>query len=565
MGNSFVTLQGPPVQTPFLDTQKAYPSFPWMKWFQTVQQAIIGTAIVPSQELGAQINAIINSFPPSGGVIDVPAGDYKVTTPIIINKPVIINFGAGTLTLNIPGTAVTISASTKIQGVGGSGGIETLFQYQGTGIAFRVFNPSSLVFNLALIGIQIAATAGTVSARGLSLEGLSQFYCRDISVGSSSAPALAGFTDGIYFSNTSIGYFDGLTETNNGNALHFDSSTGGPNASIDFSHLNIFNNTNVILMNSGLNLKFRDSWTEWANCLLFIDNNGSVGGADIEDISFDDVRFINGPGSPFQSSQTINIQASNNAAIISLRSIEFKGCQLLQQAAKTSSVLANSVRIAVSGASLVACDSPIKFVNSYVSGGSGAAISCDSVNVRVLTIDSVFAKDGSIGAPSSSTFSGSGAFMEMDLNPSGSEQFSGGLVIGGVVSLNGGLSVNSLNCQMERIHWAGKPVTAANFALSAGWGTGSAVSIGEPSVDSSGAVSIQSGSAAITANPTVTFTFADGSGISDVIVLAVRGDAIVDTASWRQTGFSPTSATFTFVGTPAPLTNYVLIWHSDFH
>jgi hypothetical protein len=116
-----LTLQGPPVQTPFLDTAKTYPAFPWMKWFQTVQQAVNANDFSGSGDLGAQINAAI-----ANGIrnLQIPDGDYTVTTPIIINKPAFIQLGIGTITFQMPdqGTAkgaITISSDdVTIEGRG---------------------------------------------------------------------------------------------------------------------------------------------------------------------------------------------------------------------------------------------------------------------------------------------------------------------------------------------------------------------------------------------------------------------------------------------------------------
>jgi hypothetical protein len=158
----------------------------------------------------------------------------------------------------------------------------------------------------------------------------------------------------------------------------------------------------------------------------------------------------------------------------------------------------------------------------------------------------------------------------VNLNASGIGTF------GGSVSANDGLSVQapgltdtSLDTVLKRIHWGGSAVTASDFAVSSGWGTGTSCPskcvVNDNPNDSSGVVTITSGSGSITADPRVTLTFADGTGGNNVLCSAVRADVVSDSVSWRVSTIGTTSVTWTFEGTPAVNTNYGLLWHCDFH
>jgi hypothetical protein len=83
------------------------------------------------------------------------------------------------------------------------------------------------------------------------------------------------------------------------------------------------------------------------------------------------------------------------------------------------------------------------------------------------------------------------------------------------------------NCpKLKRVHWGGTAETSSNFAIASRWGAGascpSSCTVNYNPVDSSGLVTIKSGSGSVTANPKVTLTFADGSGTNDVLCCARR-------------------------------------------
>jgi hypothetical protein len=137
-------------------------------------------------------------------------------------------------------------------------------------------------------------------------------------------------------------------------------------------------------------------------------------------------------------------------------------------------------------------------------------------------------------------------------------------------TVNGSLTANQLIdtttlTQLKRIHWQGTAVTTSNFALS-GWGGGASSSMGPNPVDSSGSFNIVAGAGA-SANPTVVFTFADGTGSNDAICTTQRIDTQNDGGTFRTSAIgTPTSNTFTFVGaTPTNGVTYSFSWHCDFH
>lgn len=96
-----------------------------------------------------------------------------------------------------------------------------------------------------------------------------------------------------------------------------------------------------------------------------------------------------------------------------------------------------------------------------------------------------------------------------------------------------------------------------DYALSAGWGTSPSVS-SVAANDHGGRVTITSGTGTPSTNPTVALTFKDGTWTNPPSCAGLRGDINSPTASWALTSITATVATWTFQGTPAVSTAYIL-------
>ncbi len=125
-------------------------------------------------------------------------------------------------------------------------------------------------------------------------------------------------------------------------------------------------------------------------------------------------------------------------------------------------------------------------------------------------------------------------------------------------------TLNMAQCFAKRIMGRlGTTVTTGAFALSGGWGSGASVSLlNATSKDTGGSIQI-SASGTTGVNPTVTFTFQDGSWGHAPSVIPSRGDVNTPiTGYWVIDGSATTGSvvTFTFIGTPITGTNYSLSW-----
>jgi hypothetical protein len=113
---------------------------------------------------------------------------------------------------------------------------------------------------------------------------------------------------------------------------------------------------------------------------------------------------------------------------------------------------------------------------------------------------------------------------------------------------------------------AGTAVAAADFALSAGFGSTGAPTPVAGSTDTRGAVDVAVAGSGIAANPTVTLTFKDGTfkdsdGADRVpFAVAARGDTDANTGIWAVTSTTTTTVVFTFVGTPVTGHTYRLCY-----
>ena len=103
-------------------------------------------------------------------------------------------------------------------------------------------------------------------------------------------------------------------------------------------------------------------------------------------------------------------------------------------------------------------------------------------------------------------------------------------------------------------------VAASNFALSSGWGTSAAPTITTAipnSTQNAFSLTCTAGSAATTANPTVTLTFPVPYAVAPVFAVS-DGVLRPTTGHWAFTGSTTTTASFIWIGTPTATDVYIL-------
>jgi hypothetical protein len=134
----------------------------------------------------------------------------------------------------------------------------------------------------------------------------------------------------------------------------------------------------------------------------------------------------------------------------------------------------------------------------------------------------------------------------------------GGVVFysGGATSSLVGLINNAGMAKMQRYSTSfGGALTAANFALSAGFGT--TASIGSiTGTDQAFQATITVAGTGQAANPTVTLTFHDGAWAAAPIYVVSRGGGSQPTVQFSVTSVTATALTLTFNGTPVAADTY---------
>lgn len=155
--------------------------------------------------------------------------------------------------------------------------------------------------------------------------------------------------------------------------------------------------------------------------------------------------------------------------------------------------------------------------------------------------------------------------------PGGAPTGSGVVVMASGPTITGatlsGSTVSSGILQTKRLNiHGGTAISSGNIALSAGWGTSPTLTIVR-GTDQAAVIQITA-KATVSANPTVTVTFADGTFTQVPVVVPSRSDTVAaagaPTASvaneWVVTNTTATAVTFTFVGTPVANNIYGLTW-----
>jgi hypothetical protein len=106
----------------------------------------------------------------------------------------------------------------------------------------------------------------------------------------------------------------------------------------------------------------------------------------------------------------------------------------------------------------------------------------------------------------------------------------------------------------------GSALVNGDFSISAGWGSTASITtlVG---TDSMFAIIITTGGTGISANPTLTITYHDGTWTNSPLVLPTRGDSVTiaaGTGMWTVQANNPTATTYQFNATPNSGASYVL-------
>lgn len=107
----------------------------------------------------------------------------------------------------------------------------------------------------------------------------------------------------------------------------------------------------------------------------------------------------------------------------------------------------------------------------------------------------------------------------------------------------------------------GTPVVAADFALSAGFGTTASVAPASGSNDAVGQITITSAGTGQAANPTATLTFKDKGWLAAPVAVVARGGGSQLSVPVLVT-CTATTMVITFVGTPVAAETYVINYHT---
>ena len=136
--------------------------------------------------------------------------------------------------------------------------------------------------------------------------------------------------------------------------------------------------------------------------------------------------------------------------------------------------------------------------------------------------------------------------------------------VGAAAPSTGGLGLQTSGAASSRVKLGGTNVVAGDFALSAGWGSTAALAVSfSGSTDSRGAVQITCGGSGLAANPTMVFTFHDGTwSIAPPMLLLTLIDNTTGVGSLgvAVTAESVTAVTITAYLTPVSGHQYVLSW-----
>lgn len=286
-----------------------------------------------------------------------------------------IGFGRVELALGLYRTTSTVVVSKGSLSIVGPQSYGSGICYSGTGIAMRCYNPIggfNFIYNVNLEHFAVLQNAadGHTGTRGLSLEAVSQGYINDVLVESSNSSGGTAFIDGCYFCGVESMQITYLESANCTNGVHLDSVSGLANASLNFSYLGMWWTQVALLINNALNVAITGGWWEWFGNAVVVDNDGTSGIADIENVTIDNVRMINGPTSPYQNYIPIVMRASNSSAAISVRDFKLRDCQCGLNSAAAGSLPAQPISITLSTASVTLVDQPISFENCFIEGNN---------------------------------------------------------------------------------------------------------------------------------------------------------------------------------------------------
>jgi hypothetical protein len=448
-------------------------------------------------------------------------------------------------------TGLVTTASPRIEGyfdISSGGGGPPNLKYTGTGTAITVNNGITLIYNPNFKHFYLLNTQG--GSNGISCTYCNSVFLEGVQVGGSPGQLATAYN----FSNTAAIVAINMQDFNAVTAVNL---TGDSNVDIDAC--NLFQNTIVFLLGTGTIGPFGLHVHNCVNIeeqdyLVDIDDANPVNTSNsLLDIHFDHNFMAFGGGATYPHQQVLHV-SNTGTSFLSIQNMVFADNTIY---CNSNCEGTDPFNIAISSTTNASTAVNLTIERNWVyAGGSWTGIlTANSTKVSGVLRNNFNTLGADIAGTSNicvEKYVGT-VLQTCGLSTTGP--------ISGVV-----ITDSSLLTSLKRIHWGGTPVTTSNFSIS-GWGTGAAVlAVSQNPVDESGSILITSGSGSISANPTVTFTFADGTGTNNVVCSANRTDLIGSgNESFRTTTFAATSNTFTFAGTPTTTSNYGFTWHCDFH
>ena len=303
-------------------------------------------------------------------------------------------------------TTLTSSSYFVLRGVAANH--RSFIRYAGTGTALDI--TGAQVYGIAIENVQIACTTAITCAKGIAVSKLNEARWVNFGIGGFSTAGLTGFTHGLYLEGGSgdLTFTKAIiTDSVNGITSDIKATVGG-NADITFDGLILFNNQNPLNMKSMQSWTIKNSIIEWYETAIKLDNDATATfnghGMIVESSVFDNVRFLNGPTSPYQSAYFSRILASNGARSVQVRGITFRDCWGNHNTAIAGTVVASPFVIDLSGASAVTADLPITFTgNNFFNGGSTTFFDNDTAAVVLNSENAKFSNDLVLGGTEFST------------------------------------------------------------------------------------------------------------------------------------------------------------------
>ena len=530
------------------------------------------------------IQAGINALPPAGGTVFVPniatnAAPWTLSSVLTINKPCHLIFDVGTLTCamadpGITSGAINITANHVI--IEGQGALTVITQpnAQNIQVGIQCGAQSYITVKKILLDwndVNQTNAAGFYSGIR-SKTGASNLRVCDCDI-------TRGGDRGIDFRGSSIIWIEDNFFYNTG-LMTFHSPSYGNSVSVDVD--GTAQSTDVWLVNNQVNIQ-GDSFAAAHCARVHIIGNTIRGAADFGQ-------------TPTVAESGIDASSSVDAEIIGNSLINVGGPQLYTDAAAIVGVNYIPRNIVISGNKFVAnvtghglpANDPRVNIEDFTVPGQPANViisnnAFDGVRLSVIGVTGLVLSDNIFNNVLSSIASGIAVILDQQsagvmadfsvqdniwlsdqsttkiaivitaaVTTPGTVIYFGNLIDSaipnGLENLSSVVKTGS-NIDALRILGAGTQATGSNVTLS-GWGSGASL-YATYGTDLAAQISITCGTSP-SANPTVKYTFADGSWgaeTSPVVVLS-RTDGAPPAATWQIFTITGTSVTFLFMGTP---------------